>query len=146
MLRFCKNSKNAVGHIVVFDLSRFARNMLDQLLTEKELREVGVRLESAREPTEDTAVGRLHRNMLAVYCQFDNDSRSERPIAGMSQAAKIGRFPFKAPLGYINVSQQRGHNLIPDPNTSPLIRKAFELFATGTRSDFGILVWPSRGS
>ena len=44
MLRFCKDPKSAVGRIVVYDLSRFARNMLDQLFTEKELKDVGIRL------------------------------------------------------------------------------------------------------
>ena len=139
MLRFCKDPKSAVGRIVVYDLSRFARNMLDQLFTEKELKDVGIRLESVREPTEDTALGRLHRNTLAVYNQFDNDNRSERTVAGMTQAAKVGRFPFKAPIGYINVSQHRGHNLIPDPRTAPLIRKGFELFATGLQSQAEVL-------
>ena len=139
MLRFCKDPKSAVGRIVVYDLSRFARNMLDQLFTEKELKDVGIRLESVREPTEDTALGRLHRNTLAAYNQYDNDNRSERTVAGMTQAAKVGRFPFKAPIGYINVSQHRGHNLIPDPKTAPLIRKAFELFATGLQSKAEVL-------
>jgi DNA invertase Pin-like site-specific DNA recombinase len=139
MLRYCKDVKNAVGYIVVYDLSRFSRNMLDQLATEKNLREAGIRLESVMEPTDDTAVGRWQRNMLAVNNQFDNDKRSERTIAGMTQAARIGRFPFKAPVGYINVSQQRGQNLIPDPIMAPLIRKAFELFATATYSKAEVL-------
>ena len=139
MLRFCKNPKNAVGHIVVFDLSRFARNMLDQLGTEKDLLEAGVRVDSVTEPTDDSAVGKWQRNMLAVWNQFDNDRRSERTVAGMTQAAKVGRFPFKAPVGYINVSQHRGHNLIPDPKTAPLISKAFELCATGMYSKAEVL-------
>ena len=139
MLRFCKEAKNAVGYIVVYDLSRFARNMLYQLHTEKELKEVGIRLESVREPSEDTAIGRLHRNTLAVYNQFDNDNRSERTIAGMTQAANVGRFPFRAPIGYLNIGQKRGHNLIPDAKTAPLIRKGFELFATGLQSKAEVL-------
>ncbi len=114
MLRFCKDDKNGVGYIVVYDLSRFARNMLDQLSTEKELRGQGVRLESVVEPADDTAVGRMQRNMQAVWNQFDNEKRSKRTIVGMTQAARNGRFPFKAPIGYINVSQHRGQNLMPD--------------------------------
>lgn len=115
MLRFCKDKKNAVGYIIVYDLSRFARNMLDQLSTEKDLLESGVRLVSVLEPTEDSAAGRLSRNILAVMHQFDNDRRAERTVAGMTQGAKSGRFMFKAPIGYINVSQKQGKNLIPDP-------------------------------
>jgi site-specific DNA recombinase len=139
MLRFCKNPRNAVGVIVVFDFSRFARNMIDQLLAQKELLEAGVRVDSVTEPTDDSAVGKLQRNMLAVWNQFDNDKRSERTVAGMTQAAKVGRFPFKAPVGYINVSQHHGHNLIPDPKMAPLISKAFELFATGLYSKAELL-------
>jgi len=132
MLRYCKGRKNGVGYIVVYDLSRFARNMFDQLEAERDLRESGVRLESVMEPAEDTADGRFHRNMLAAWHQFDNDRRAERTVVGMTQAAKLGRFPFKAPVGYINVSQSKGHNLILDPDRAPLVAKAFELFATGS--------------
>jgi DNA invertase Pin-like site-specific DNA recombinase len=139
MLQFSKNPKNGVGFLVVYDFSRFARNMLDQLLTESDLKQSGVRLESVKEPSEDTAIGRLHRNMLAMWNQFDNDRKSERTVARMMQAAKSGRFPFKAPLGYINVSQHRGHNLIPDAKTAPLVTKAFELAATGLHSKAEIL-------
>ena len=139
MLRFCKDKKNAVGYIIVYDLSRFARNMLDQLSTEKDLLESGVRLVSVLEPTEDSAAGRLSRNILAVMHQFDNDRRAERTVAGMTQGAKSGRFMFKAPIGYINVSQKQGKNLIPDPKTAPLIMKGFELFATGLHQKTEVL-------
>jgi DNA invertase Pin-like site-specific DNA recombinase len=119
MIQFCKDPRNTVGHIVAYDLSRFARNMLDQLATEKELLEVGIRIQSVKEPTEDSAVGRWQRNMVAVQNQFDNERRAERTVDGMTQAVKAGRFTFKAPLGYINVSQRQGHNLIPDSEDGP---------------------------
>jgi site-specific DNA recombinase len=139
MLRFCKDSENAVGFLLVYDLSRFARSVADHVNTEAQLRDVGIRLESVTEPTEDSAWGRYQRNMLAVGHQFNNDHKSERTIEGMTESAKRGRFPFKAPIGYINVSQRRGQNLIPDPKMAPLITKAFELFATTTYSKAEVL-------
>jgi DNA invertase Pin-like site-specific DNA recombinase len=139
MLRFCKERKNAVGHLVVYDLSRFARNVLDQLDTERDLVKAGVRVESVMEQTDDTAAGKMTRNMHAVWNQYDNERRSERTVVGMTQAANAGKFPFKAPLGYINVSQHQGQNLIPDPKTAPLIKKAFELYATGLQSKAQVL-------
>lgn len=57
----------------------------------------------------------------------------------MRQAAAEGRFPFKAPLGYLNIYTQRGPNLIQDPDRAPLIRRAFELFAEGTRTKSSVL-------
>lgn len=139
MMRFCKDPKNEVGHIVVFDLSRFARNMFDQLTMERELLESGVRIESVLEPTENTAAGRWHRNLKAVYNQYDNELKSERTITGMTEAARRGRFPFKAPLGYMNVSQRKGQNLIPEPKTAPLVTKGFELMATGLHTKTEVL-------
>jgi len=139
MIQFCKEARNGIGHIVVYDLSRFARNMRDQLDTERELLEAGVRIESVKEPTEDSALGRWQRNMVAVQNQFENERRAERTVDGMTQAVKAGRFTFKAPLGYINVSQRHGHNLIADPKTAPLITKAFEMIATGSHSKAEVL-------
>jgi site-specific DNA recombinase len=58
----------------------------------------------------------------------------------MEKSARIGRFPFKAPLGYINVRPTRDSpNLIPDPERAPLIRKAFELYGNGTETRSGVL-------
>lgn len=139
MLRFCKDRNHAIGYIVVYDLSRFARNMLDQLSTEKELTLAGVRVVSVMEPTEDSAFGRFNRNFLAVRNQYDNEVRAERTIDGMTRATQLGRFPFKAPIGYINVSQKKGQNLIPDPKTAPLIKKGFDLFATGRHTKKEVL-------
>ena len=139
MIRFCEDRKNGVGYIVVYDLSRFARNMLDQLTMEDEMLQAGIRIESVLEPTENTAAGRWHRNLKAVWNQYDNEMRAERTIAGMTEAARRGRFPFKAPIGYINVSQHKGQNLIPDPKTAPLVTKGFELIATGLHSKAEVL-------
>jgi site-specific DNA recombinase len=139
MIGFCRDRKNGVGHIVVFDLSRFARNLLDQLTMENEFLQAGIRIESVLEPMEHTAAGRWHRNQKALWNQYDNELRAERTITGMTEAARKGRFPFKAPVGYINVSQHKGQNLIPDPKTAPLIAKAFELMSTGLKAKAEVL-------
>lgn len=139
MLKFCKDSRNAVGYVVVYDLSRFSRNMNDQLATMAELEVVGVRVRSVMENIDETPAGKLMRNMHGAFNQYDNDRKAERTTAGMKQAASVGRFPFKAPVGYINVSRHEGRNLIPDPKTAPLVKKAFELAATGLHSKSSIL-------
>jgi len=45
----------------------------------------------------------------------------------MREAVKVGRFPFPAPIGYLNKDRQ----LYVDPERAPLIREAFELIASG---------------
>ena len=113
--------------------------MEDQLRAMAELRTAGVVLRSVMENIDETASGKLMRNIYGAFNQFDNDRKSERTVLGMKKAASVGRFPFKAPLGYINVSAQSGRNLIADPKSAPLVRKAFELAATGLQSKTEIL-------
>ena len=141
MLSFCKSKQNAVQFVVVHDLSRFSRDMGDQACVIAELESAGVHLRSVMENVDETAAGKLMRNLFGAVNQFDNDRKAERTKLGMKSAASIGRFPFKAPLGYLNVGSknQTGANLIADAERAPLIRKAFELYATGTETRANVL-------
>ena len=141
MLAFCKAKQNAVQFVVVHDLSRFSRDMGDQACVIAELESAGVHLRSVMENVDETAAGKLMRNLFGAVNQFDNDRKAERTKLGMKSAASMGRFPFKAPLGYLNVSSQNqtGANLVPDAERAPLIRKAFELYGTGTETKAKVL-------
>jgi site-specific DNA recombinase len=134
MLAFCKSKQNAVQFVVVHDLSRFSRDMGDQACVIAELESAGVHLRSVMENVDETAAGKLMRNLFGAVSQFDNDRKAERTKLGMQRAVSMGRFPFKAPLGYLNVGTQNGANLVPDPERAPLIRKAFEFYGTGTET------------
>jgi hypothetical protein len=54
---------------------------------------------------------------------------------GMRQKVQIGGWTHRAPIGYINrkesVEGRRIAYVEPDPNRAPLIRLAFEMYATG---------------
>jgi len=47
------------------------------------------------------------------------------------QAVSAGRFPWRAPLGYINIGGKDGPNIKPDSERAALITRAFQLVATG---------------
>ena len=51
----------------------------------------------------------------------------------MKAAMERGRWPWGAPLGYLNrgKSQDGPLNIVPDPERAPLVQEAFELYATG---------------
>ena len=91
----------------------------------------GISLRSATEPIDDTSTGKLMEGVLAAFAQFDNDCRSDRTRAGMKAALELGRWTFLAPLGYLNAHRSIGRSLIPDPERAPLVRRAFQDFATG---------------
>ena len=69
--------------------------------------------------------------VLAAFAQFDNDCRSDRTRAGTKASLELGRWVFLAPLGYINAPRAMGKSLMPDPERAPLVRRAFEEYATG---------------
>jgi site-specific DNA recombinase len=54
---------------------------------------------------------------------------------GMRQKAKLGGWPYRAPIGYLNTREtidgRSVARIIPDPDRAPLITLAFELYATG---------------
>jgi DNA invertase Pin-like site-specific DNA recombinase len=69
--------------------------------------------------------------VLAAFAQFDNDVRSDRTRAGMKAALELGRWVFLAPIGYLNAPRAMGKSLMADPERAPLVRRAFEEYATG---------------
>lgn len=49
----------------------------------------------------------------------------------MRSAPRLGRWTFRAPFGYLNAPKWADKTLIPDPDRAPLVKRAFEAFATG---------------
>jgi len=114
MLAFCTSKQNAVQFVVVHDLSRFSRDMGDQACVIAELESAGVHMRSVMENVDETAAGKLMRNLFGAVNQFDNDRKAERTKLRMKTAASMGRFPFKAPLGDLNVGSQHSNRLESD--------------------------------
>jgi site-specific DNA recombinase len=140
LLAYCRENRGHVHFVVVYAVNRFARNSFDHALIAALLKKLGVTLRSATEPISDSSTGKLMENILASFAQFDNDVRSERTIAGMKAAIEGGRWTFHPPLGYVRRLDGTGRATIaPDPERAPLVRKAFELCATGLHNKRDVL-------
>ena len=131
LLTYCRLNKGRVHFVVVFNLTRFARDKYDHFALRSHLQSLGISLRSATEPIDDTSTGKLMEGVLAAFAQFDNDCRSDRTRAGMKAALELGRWVFLAPIGYLNAPRAMGKSLMPDPERAPLVRRAFEEYATG---------------
>ena len=81
--------------VVVFNLTRFARDKYDHFALRSHLQSLGISLRSATEPIDDTSTGKLMEGVLAAFAQFDNDCRSDRTRAGMKAA--LGARPLGVP-------------------------------------------------
>ena len=134
LLKYCRTHKGKVHFVVVYNLTRFAREKYDHFALRAHLKSLGISLRSATEPIDDTSTGKLMEGVLAAFAQFDNDVRSDRTRAGMKAALELGRWTFPAPLGYLNAPKWSNTSLVHDPERGPLVRQAFEDLATGQYS------------
>jgi site-specific DNA recombinase len=129
MRRYCHKHSAQVAAVVVYAVSRFARDAADHLTVKKELLNQGIGVFSVTERFDSTPAGNFMSAITGAAAEYDNAQRTERTIAGMTAAIHAGKWVWKAPVGYINASVDGG--LLPDPVMAPLVRKAFELYAAG---------------
>jgi site-specific DNA recombinase len=131
LLKYCRTHKGKAHFVVVYNLTRFAREKYDHFALRAHLKSLGISLRSATEPIDDTSTGKLMEGVLAAFAQFDNDVRSDRTRAGMRAALELGRWTFVAPLGYLNAPKWSGKSLVHDPERAELVKRAFDDLATG---------------
>ncbi len=78
---------------------------------------------------ENTPQGKFMLSIAFGQSKLYVDNLSENVRRGQRQKVHRGEWTWPAPLGYRNNRETR--NIEPDPKRAPLVRKAFELFATG---------------
>lgn len=124
-----------IARVVVYRVDRLSRNIDDFHVLRHEFRKLGVELASATEAIEEGTIdGVVIRTIQALTAQIDNMIRSSRARAGMTEAARRGRWVWQAPVGYRmqpRGGDERSPGLEPDPERAPFVRRAFELVASG---------------
>jgi len=73
--------------------------------------------------------GKFMLSIMFGQSKYYVDNLSENIKRGQRQKLRNGIWPLLAPVGYLNDRVTR--TIYPDPHRSPLIRQAFELYATG---------------
>lgn len=130
MIKLLRQSK-AIG-VIIHKIDRSARNLRDWADL-NELLESGVELHFAHESLDlSSRGGRLSADIQAVVAADFIRNLREEVRKGFNGRLKQGLYPLPAPIGYRD--QGRGLAKLPDPITAPLVRRAFELYATGQHS------------
>ena len=122
--------KGEANGIISWHPDRLARNSLDggriiYLIDDG-------RIADLRFPTfrfEPTAQGKFMLSVMFSQSKYYVDNLSENIMRAKRQKIKSGIWPQWAPMGYINDRATR--TIVPDPKKAPLVRKMFELYATG---------------
>jgi site-specific DNA recombinase len=131
-------AEGGIGAVVVHKIDRLARSMEDHMAIRAALRHAGVQLVSVTENIEETASGRLVEGIHALMAEFYSANLAGEIRKGMTQKAKMGGWPTKAPIGYLNVREKSAGNeiakVVLDPERALLVRETFRLYATGEYS------------
>ncbi len=142
MLAFIKASR--VQFCIVHKLDRLARNRADDVQIHEALISAGVTLVSATESIDQTPSGMLVHGIMSSIAEFYSRNLATEVTKGMQQKLAQGGTPMRAPIGYLNVRKTDEHGrevrtVEVDHERAPLIRFAFERYATGETSVAALL-------
>lgn len=131
-------SKKGIEYVVVHKIDRLARNIHDDVMIGLAIKKGGAQLVSVTENIDDTPSGQLLHGIMAAIAEFYSRNLAAEALKGATEKAKQGGTPFQAPIGYANVTERINrreiHTVALDPVRAPLVRWAFERYATG---DYG---------
>lgn len=121
-----------VRHILVEKTDRLYRNFKDYVV----LDELKLDIHLVKENELLNEGSRSHQKLVhgfkVLMAKNFSDNLSEEVTKGMTEKAEGGDFPVKAPAGYLN--DRNGKAIVLDPERAPLVRRAFELYASGDYS------------
>lgn len=128
-------AENPVAYLIVHKVDRLARNRSDDVQIHMALKNAGVTLVSCSENIDETPSGMLLHGIMSSIAEFYSRNLANEVIKGSVQKAKAGGTIGKAPTGYLNVRKiENGREVRTveiDPVRGPLMRYAFEAYATG---------------
>ncbi len=141
MLAFVKEQGD-IDYVILDKVDRFARNRRDDANILFELRSVGTQLVSVKENIDETPAGQLLHAIMAGIAEFYSRNLATEALKGMTQKAKVGGTPGRAPMGYLNtrrrIDGREVRTVVVDPDRAPLVQWAFEAYATGEWTIRGI--------
>jgi site-specific DNA recombinase len=115
--------------VIMHKIDRSARNLKDWADL-GEMIDQGVEVHFANESLDlHSRGGRLSADIQAVVAADYIRNLREETKKGIYGRLKQGLYPMPAPIGYADRGQ--GQPKVPDPVQAPLVREAFELYATG---------------
>jgi DNA invertase Pin-like site-specific DNA recombinase len=118
--------------VMIHKIDRSARNMKDWADL-GELMDGGVEVHFVNESLDlASRGGRLSADIQAVVAADYIRNLREESRKGFYGRIKQGLFPLPAPVGYLDMGQGKPKEL--DPVKAPLIRRAFQLYASGSWS------------
>jgi len=136
MIAHAKSKSKPFEVVLVWKLSRFARNREDSIIYKSLLKRNGVRVESMNEHIDDSPAGVLFEGIIEVIDEFYSANLSQDTKRGLIENAQRGFCNGGiAPIGYKRKIVKDGSAsrsvLVPDTEYVQLIKKIFQLCLNG---------------
>ena len=124
-----------IDYVIVWSISRWARNQEDHWVARGLIRKADVRLVSCKEQIGgNRSSDVVMEGVMAAVAEGRVMDIAEDVRRGIKRKAEVGGTPFRAPIGYAHIGKVvDGHevrDVAPDPDRAELIREVFELYAT----------------
>ena len=136
MIAHAKQNQRAFDAILVWKLSRFARNREDSIIYKSLLRKHGVSVISINEQVDESPAGKLLEGVIEVIDEFYSTNLAQDTIRGMKENAARGFYNGGTmPVGYraskVRVGAVEKTKLVPDEVYGPLVQRIFKLCVDG---------------
>ena len=127
MIAAARARPRAFDSILVWKLSRFARNREDSITYKSLLRKNGVQVISINEPMDDSPSGNLLEGIIEVVDQFYSENLAQDTFRGMRENASRGFFSGGTPpLGCRPKENSEGKTVLEiDPQYGPIVERMF---------------------
>lgn len=131
--------KGQVGRMYVYDSKRMARNRAEAFEIRKDLHRARVQLIALAQPSvEDDAANAILESVWDGIAEAERLSLAKVVRRGQRQSLVDGWWPYpRPPFGFRSVGTDnhrgaRRFKLLPDPETSEVVRRVFDLYLAGS--------------
>ncbi len=131
-------SKGYFKGVIILCWDRASRNKNDDNVIRK-LMKMGVDIRFTLSTYDKTSSGELHMDIDGMFAEHYSRVTSEKVTIGKRHKREQGICTYKAPVGYLNEGNM-DHKPF-DPVRAPIIKKLFEMYATGEWSLADLARW-----
>lgn len=122
--------------ILVWKLSRFARNREDSIICKSLLRKHGVQVVSLSEPIDESPSGRLLEGVIEAVDEFYSANLAQDALRGMKENASRGFCnggipPYGYRHEHVRIGNQPKSKLALEPQEAPIVKRMFDLCLSG---------------
>ena len=132
MMEDIRSKKDNVRYVLVFKLSRFARNTSDTAKYLQELASYGVGLLGVKDGIDtSTVTGKMIANIMGAVAEVELENIHEQTLAGRQQKARSGLWNgAQAPYGYLLDNKK----LVVEPSEAEIVKEIFRLYTAEGQS------------